>query len=84
MLTGLGNKRVMQGPVSLAPRTIILALAALGSLAALVAAGGPSPPDCRAEQLARETPEPGFVALAGNGDAACLSDQAASRRAVGD
>ena len=72
MLTGPGHDRAMQGPVSLAPRTIILALAALGSLAALASAGGPTPPDCRAEQLARETPEPGFVALAGKGDAACL------------
>lgn len=80
MLTGPGNNRAMQGPVSLAPRTIVLALAALGSLAALAAAGGPSPPDCRAEQQARATPEPGFVALAGKGDAACLADQAASRR----
>lgn len=76
----MDKKAVMQRPVSLAPRTIILALAALGSLAALVAAGGPKPADCRAEQQARATAEPGFVALAGHGNEACLDDQAASRK----
>ncbi len=68
MLTGAGEIRMMQGPVSLAPRTIILALAALGSLAALAATGGPTPPRFRAEEQARQTPGPGF----GRGDAACL------------
>ena len=51
--------------------SLLLAVLALGSLAALREAGEPEPLPCQPEETARNEPRPGFVTLAGTGDLSC-------------